>query len=400
MSDLNFKNKYLKYKKKYLDLHKSLTNNKHIKPQYGGNKLSFISREDFNRIFLSKGSGLGGLMYLIEFTRLYKSIESKPDLNILIGASNMNDYDFKRFTNSDFFLFIDKFIIDNNNEELYRERLYDMFTISNDTWYNYGHISMNLTNMVNMICADINTAYFLDRGEHLELASKALKIGGRFIFYHVEHTADPCILEGSKLKSVITGEFVPDELTSLLTIDRENKTVKVLGDENILKLFKNYTSLLACSFPIKITELTKLGPDGKIILAGPRDFYKDNLYDAYHRFLTLSARTFNVNLHTFNFMNFTYPVPIPNNTIHLDFVRFIINYVMTESERNNYLTNKTLTDAKLEELINRVNTTQSLVDKIKSQKIKDFVYDRAKFKTNVISEFKENFHYYELIKKS
>ncbi len=424
MTDLNYKNKYLKYKKKYLELcqdtfisnmisdnitnhHykkkylalkelKYLNNKKYLdllqstnnkyKQQFGGGPLSFISREDFNKRFLSKEPS--GMLYLMEFIALYKSIEPKPELNILIGAANVNDYDFNRFKNSNYLLFIDNFLI-SNNKELYKERLYDMFTISNlgendTTWLNYAQISNRLKNMVDTICTDINTAYFLDAAKHFALALKALKIGGKFIFYHVEHYRHPCMLNGSKFKMGNTGEYVTDELISLLTIDHQNKTVKVLGDENILTLFNKYTTnILACEFPIHIIN------EGK--------YYEHNLYEAYHRYLVLSFPKFDVNLHTFNFMNFTYPVPIPNETTELEFVRFIINYVMTDAERTDYLTTKTLTNEKLEELISRVINTQVLIDKLKS-KITDFVFDITIFRSNVISEFTQNFNYYELIK--
>jgi len=349
---------------------------------------TFISREDFNDIFLSKE--LNGILYLHKFIALYKSIELKPELNILIGAANVNDYDFNRFKNSNYLLFIDNFLID-NKLELYKERLYDMFTISNledrdTTWLNYAQISKKLTNMVDTICTDINTAYFLDANKHFSLALKALKIGGKFIFYHVEHCRHSYMLNGSKLINVITGINVPEELVSLLTIDHQNKTVKVLGDENILKLFNKYTNLLACEFPIHIIN------EGK--------YYEHNLFEAYHRYLILSFPTFEVNLHRFNFMNFTYPVPIPNETIHLKLVRFIINYVMTEQERTTYLTTKTLTNINLVELICRVNSTQFLLAKLKSEiKDEDFVFDKDAFRTQVISEFEYNFHYYEMTKK-
>jgi hypothetical protein len=53
MSNLNFEKKYLKYKNKYINLYKSL-NNKNTNIQLGGSSLSFISREDFNKRFLSE----------------------------------------------------------------------------------------------------------------------------------------------------------------------------------------------------------------------------------------------------------------------------------------------------------------------------------------------------------
>ncbi len=385
MTEENYKIKYLKYKNKYLELRKSLINQ-----QSGGGPLStVIGKEEFYaRISSTQPIGVA---YLIKFVDLFQSLAESNRLNILIGAANVYNYDFERFKDSNYSLFIDDFTINiDKYKDLYKERLYDMFTISNsnndyETKLNNNFLSNRFSNKVNMFCTDVNTAYFLNKDIYINLASKILKPGGKFIFHHAEKLVRTHVFEGNKLIYLLGRTYVSDEYAKLFTIDTTNKTIKIIGDDNIKTIFTDL-NLLAPSFPIKIMD------------RATQEYYEDNLYEAYLRYFQLVFdKVFTSELKTFTYMNFTYPVPNSYKTTLRKFVHFIISRVMTEEERAEYLTTNTLTDRKLNELIGRVNnskTLQTLTSEIKE----GYVFNADDFRTNVISQFKEIYYYYELTK--
>ena len=386
--------KYLKYKHKYINLKQGSFNT-----QLGGGALSFITRDAFNERF-AKHVSLG---LLHEFYNLYRSIKPSPELHILVGASNIDDNDFNRFRNSIYNFFIDKFSIDDTNREIYRERLYDMFTINNNkldntdwsaseiTYLHFRFLQSNFIDAVDSLCTDLNTAYFLDRQVYLNLAYYILKVKGEFIFHHAPHYGNATRYDNNKLKWIIREGYVEESLSNYFDIDREAKT-QFIKDEHILKVFdSDRSNLLSPNFNFFIVYMDDKTHSFKN--------YETNLYEAYGKYLSIKYTQFAVSTHVCDLMDFTYPVPIPNlsSTFQLTLFKFIINSVMNDYERRIYLETHKIDEAKLRELIDRCLQTEELISKFNKEHLSQPL-NKATFADSVISEFKHKFHYVKLKK--
>ncbi len=134
-------------------------------------------------------------------------------------------------------------------------------------------------------------------------------------------------------------------------------------------------------------------------------YYKTNLYEAYATYLSNKYPMFHVLTQECNLMDFRYPVPVPNlsTTFQLVLFPYIVNIVMNESEREEYLQTKKIHEAKLQELINRVITReedlpQELITRF-SNAYPTKRLTKENFSAAVISDFTHTFNYVELTKK-
>lgn len=403
--------KYLYYKNKYINL----------KNQLGGNPLSFIDKESYykqvNLAVIQPPFSL-----ILNFIQLYKSISPPPPLHILIGASNIDDNDYYRFKDSIYTLFIDYFDLLKPKEPTdiikYKERLHDMFTISTQDTKDFPYMTKTMFNvligsptanrlyeMVDSIATDLNTAYFLNRDIYITNAANALKKGGKFTFHHLHQreqkvTRFKTYNEGNpdELKYIIVnvGESstVPDSITVQFDINKDNKTVN-LKEEYLTRYF-NGQPLLSPTYPfLVLASMDIKDMYGNLMIK----YYTDNIYDSYRRYLQSTYPMFNVSIHECNLMDFTYPVPIPNlsSSFQLKIFQIIVNDIMTESERNKYLTTKKISQDELNILIDRVIGHTEL-HKIFFKDKPKIDFNQELFRNHVNYEFKYVIHYVEMQK--
>ena len=191
-----YKNKYLKYKIKYLKL----------KNQFGGkpfDKNNFLTIDEFIHWYNGQkynSQEYNSQEYNDENIKLNNSFQILRDqiihfpigsingvnetpLNILVGCTNSNNNDYSRFKNSDFYsLFIDLSI----DEELEPIKQYNMYTIFFEDLIT--ELDTIAPNIVSNIHFEMFVSYFCSTEKYLKIANHLLIKGGKFIFnYGMQH---------------------------------------------------------------------------------------------------------------------------------------------------------------------------------------------------------------------
>ena len=348
----------------------------------------------FNSIYINKEYNIynKGRTPAINLAHLFEILQSKINLsnpfNVLIGAKNTVDSDYSRFKDSHFSLFIDKENPDIDTEERILERQYEMFTIllpqdifkEIETLLQYEKIGRFVDNYI----VDIMTAYFLNRSIYIKLVEKTLKFGGQFIFEYTNHSADVYRLD--KEHNLLIGANNNINLKSLpeYEINEREHTIKIVNSNVFHKM-----GLLAPSmFLITYYE------DGNT-----KYYNLINFHEQYLKYLKENYPKFDVELKTYTFTNFTYPVPLNiNNT---SYIKMAYDILMTEEERNNYNITKMFNNEQIEQLIIRMRESEGL-----SKQVLDLVEREIRRKISIdifrellLEQFNKIRYYYILTLK-
>jgi hypothetical protein len=350
----------------------------------GNNPFNNLTREDFYKYYLRDVPPLSNFVNLIKEPHLTLS---KP-LNILIGANNLDENDYKRFTNSPFSLFIDIMNLKGEKKEkdytieVYNKQ-YDMYTLFSNSIFDNMMVIIKLFKKIGKFVdnyyVDMMTAYFLPKDDYMNIIINTLKPGGKFIFEHTEHTVNTCFFKNGVLVDLNDNELAKEDLI-YYKIDNETHTTEIINTDIFDKSY-----ILAPSFPIKI--LYHDGNDYK--------YYQDNLYEAYSNYLAKKYPMFNVELKTYTFCNFTYPVPININYHKL--IKFTFEVIMTPEEQALYITERTMSKDKINEFAHRL----LINDDLKKQLLDVYISKSKKsnvvtFREDLLKAFNKILYYYEL----
>jgi hypothetical protein len=366
-----YKNKYLKYKKKYLNL-------------IGGlpiTNIDITNKEHFLEYYRTYA---GQSSYEILFNLL--PFIDKP-MNILVGCGNFNDNDFFRFNNSPYYsLYIetnDNYEHINRSNQLDINKQYEMYTIFNEE---IDKIKLLPKNFIDNIHLDLMVSYFCPRDDYLNLIRKSLKKGGKFIFQYLERSGAPYFVRNNIIKDVYN-KVIDISIFSDVIIDHSSYNIYIPDDK--IQQFFNKRQLLSpqCGFILRNMENNYR--------------YKSNIIGQYHKYLINILPEFVVELKTFNYQNYTYPVPIKinlDNSLEIwnsSNAKFIINDVMTVAGRDEYIATPILSDIKIQKLFEK--STKPEYQKIYREKLgRDYNYEELQglFYEEIFSEN----YYFEITK--
>lgn len=372
-----YKKKYLKYKIKYLNLK-------------GGRKFineSPILIEQFIKIYneLSGTSSYDKLLSLIPFRNEIN--------NILVGCGNFDETDYNRFKDNMYYTLY----IDSSNEfnslTFDIEKQYYMYTILINEMIGKQPLPENFIDNIHL---DLMVSYFCNRNEYLDLIRSSLKPGGKFVFQYVDRGGTPYFIDDNDEITNIKREVVNPNF-EYIVIDH-NQCKLYLTDDNIDAFF---------------TKNTNLSPSLGISFIKLRGFkrYTSNILGQYYIYLKKILPEFLVELKTFNYQNYTYPVPLKinlDNSIQIwnrNYSNFLINNVMTTEERQVYINSSSISSDKIYELLDRTNQPDNLekYDNFKKHIEEDRhekfdLYTKENLTTKVFEELLEEIPYFEITK--
>lgn len=407
-----YKNKYLKYKKKYFDLKKNISNN-----QKGGRTLLPILFQYDIDMFegwygMKSSPGPNGenknsfeiLLDLFEPVR-----EQIEPFNILVGAKCANPVDYFRFRDSpNYSLYIDLF---NQSDMITPDKQYFMYSID------YKNVDENLermpSNMIESIHFDTGVSYFAPIN-YLRIADHLLIPGGKIIWDLLQHQATIFMYDNTtnKLRNPMSHKYFSQEQVD--EINRDNNIFIDFTEKKIVPaegFFTNNT--IAPQMPIKIVYIdnTQDKPVFKEFTNEPYNGFIDFCNGMYPNFI--------FEMKSFSFLDYTYPVPlrITNPELEIatfmEFVDFIVNKVMNFEERKNYVETKKISIEKLIQLTDRISRSEDIKRVIIEKRfipneLLNICEDRANplgfnieiiLDTFISNEFQKNFNYIEATKR-
>jgi hypothetical protein len=306
---INYKLKYLKYKKKY-------------KQMKGGSP--FINLQE---VIIEK-------LQILNSYQLYNSllIAYDNELNLLIGATNSDNNDYARFKNSKYSLFIDTadYILEREHK-MYCLKLSDFKGFHNYILFNSIHF-------------DLGVSYFCYIDQYINLIYN-LKRNSSMVFELVnQRNLNIYMISGDKYINIITSNSINEEQF----IEKYN----IYNINHVTKIIQiNYD-------PIKYPKLS-----GEYSLS-VRKYKVDELYffNSYATwFSNRHPGEFRAIVKSYTYMNYTYPVDIrqniteSNNLVETwyDEVNDVCNNLMNKREKDRYLSVKNLTDSHIKYLLDR-----------------------------------------------
>jgi hypothetical protein len=343
------------------------------------NPFNNLTRDEFYKNYIKEDSPLSNFVNLI---KNHRPTLSRP-LNILIGANNLNESDYNRFINSPFSLFIDIMNLNNDKKEkdysieVY-DKQYDMYTLFSNNMEEMTEVFTRNGILVDNYYVDMMTAYFLPKDDYMELIKNTLKPGGKFIFEHSEHYAYNYFFKNGVLVD-LQGKPLTEEKLGYFNINNHTKEIEIINTN----IFDDFDEL-APSFPIKINY--KDGHELK--------YYQYNLYEAYRNYLANKYPLFNVELKTYKYSDYTYPIPI--NIIHEPLIIFTFEHIMTPDEKRIYVTGRKMSENKIDEFVDRLLDNGKLKEKLSNLIISPSERNVATFRENLLKAFNKILYYYEL----
>jgi hypothetical protein len=328
-----YKEKYLKYKNKYLLLKGGLPINRIFSTE-----LDFV--DNYN---LLPGNSFDKLHFFLETRDL------EQPLNLLVGVDNRNENDYKRFKDSEYYsLYISSKSMDEG--ELDPIRQYYMYNIYYEDFYD--KIDSFPERMIDNIHFDYYTSYFTPANTYFALMDRCLKIGGKFIFilegqhsYGVARLVDNEVIFHNERK-IRCNDF-PE-----ISFDHIKHEIYV-SDEKATAFFSEN----ALSPQFSFTVMTWI--DGRM------QTYKLNystINRQYLRYLRERFPNYIVELKSYNFTDMSYPSGIKyvdGRFIDLNpDLNYLFNTVMNPEEKSRYLETKKLTEAELTTLLDRIRSSE------------------------------------------
>ena len=360
-----YKQKYLKYKRKYLNL-------------IGGLRLfNSMTRDEFLNYYLSNDKS--------SYEKIL-TIEHLNKVNILVGCGNFNDNDYLRFRCSPYYSLyietIENFEGVSNSRELDPNKQYDMYTIFIEE---IDKKKLFPENFIDNIHLDLNVSNFCKKDDYLNLVRKSLKIGGKFVFQELDKGAivylvneDNKIIDTQTNKEIYITEF---------NINHDSKRIDI-PNENIEKFFDSRVSLSPSVGIALYKKMTKYKPDL-------------NIREKYKKYLKTKLPGFDVQLKMCTYENYDYPVPFRvNGNLDFDIVNcknlnYLVNFVMTIDEKMEYYNTGKLKKEKLPELSQRISEQES--EYLNSYKKEfDVDYNHRSFFRSLLEEIYIPIYYYEI----
>jgi hypothetical protein len=345
-----YKYKYLKYKSKYLQLK-------------GGRPII-----DNKQLFTLVNTKLGEQSSFDKLLQLIKFI--KPPNNILVGSGNFNIDDYDRFKNNNYYTVyietINNYESITNSKQLDIEKQYYMFTI----FYEEIEIERMPLNCIDNIHLDLMVSYFCPRDGYLDIIRRSLKPNGKFIFQYVpDHSNRPLIFHNNIITD-LNGDIIDANIFDDVIINHDNNYI-FIPDDNIDIFFSKRLSLSPeINYKIRnlLTNIT----------------YTSNIIEQYTKYLRKHLPEFIVELKTFTYSNYTYPVPL--KIWNSETIEFLINNIMLPIEKQTYIENGIFSDELLDILFQRLK-------KLESEPIQ---YERIR--KNAIYELQRINYYFEITK--
>lgn len=358
-----YKDKYLKYKKKYIELKRNLKKKSDIVGS--GTLMSILYRYDFNDFVRwynmktnpEQQNPMNSFQVLVDLfnERTQDEVISVEKPSILVGATNNNDNDYMRFRNSPTY----SIFIDNELKQFNAEKQYNMYTIDYDSMIN-EQAGQELYTMlppesIANIHFDTGVAYFCSL-KYLEIASYLLVQGGKIVWSLEQHHSNPFIYSNNKFTSLMdNSNIVKEQLerqyevnidtnNKILTIKPESFATRGLSPQaNISILYKNETNNFV-----------------KFELLMSNDFV--NFCETHYPQLSFEKKTY-------SFANYTYPVNVRiineqnlNINVFVNIINFVINDVMNLEERRNWINTGRLSIEKIIQLSDRIYTMKNLLN--------------------------------------
>ncbi len=357
---LDYKIKYTKYKKKYLELQNKLKNKSF---QQGGMVLNqilfeydpdrFISYYNHENFPEPNGENKNSFEILLNLIDTQPSELEKTLGNILVGATCTSENDYLRFKDSlTYSLYIDNRI----EPKPTAENQYHMYTIDYMNLNENNNYTRLPANSVNQIHFDTGTSYFSPI-KYLEMALHLLAPGGKIIWDLLDH--------GGTLIFYRNGVFIkstqPSTPYSELELNQLCRNLKISinkTERKITPLNETFfdSNTISPQIPLSILENVN-GKYKRFELCANNDFV---------RYCRRRFPQFIFREKTYTLADYTYPVPIRiiDDQYHIrvynEVVELVVNEVMTQEERKNYVDSKKISDEKLNELIDRINVNNQL----------------------------------------
>ncbi len=328
-----YKEKYLKYKNKYLLLKGGLPINRIFSTE-----LDFV--DNYN---LLPGNSFDKLSFFIG------SRDLEQPLNLLVGVDNRNENDYKRFKDSEYYsLYISSKTMDEG--ELDPIRQYYMYNIYYEDFYD--KIDSFPERMIDNIHFDYYTSYFTPANTYFALMDRCLKIGGKFIF----------ILEGQH--SLMMARLVENKV--IFQSDREircddfpeisfnhNTHEIYVPDEKATAFFSD--NALSPQFSFNVMSW----------INGRMQTYKikySTINQQYLIYLRERFQNYKVELKSYNFIDYSYPSGIryvDSRFIDLNpDMNYLFNTVMNPEEKTRYLETKKLSQDEINTLLTRIRSSE------------------------------------------
>ena len=330
---INYKLKYLKYKKKY-------------KQMKGGSP--FISLQE---VIIEK-------LQILNSCQLYNSllIAYDNELNLLIGATNSDNNDYARFKNSKYSLFID-------TEDYILEREHEMYCLKLSNFKGFGTYPI-----FNSIHFDSGVSSFCYIDQYINLIYN-LKRNSSMVFELVNRqNINIYLISDDRYINVITRNSINEEQFiekyNIFNINHINKIIQI-----------NYD-------PIKYPKLS--GEYSLRVTANNIQYKVDELYffNSYSTWFS-NRQGFRAIVKSYTYMNYTYPVDIrqniteSNNLVETwyDEINDVCNNLMNKREKDRYLSVKNLTDNHIKYLLDKkINPPYTEDEKTRIKKIFNTVH--------------------------
>lgn len=362
-----YKDKYLKYKKKYIELKRNLKKKSDIVGS--GTLMSILYRYDFNDFVRwynmktnpEQQNPMNSFQVLVDLfnERTQDEVISVEKPSILVGATNNNDNDYMRFRNSPTY----SIFIDNELKQFNAEKQYNMYTIDYDSMIN-EQAGQELYTMlppesIANIHFDTGVAYFCSL-KYLEIASYLLVQGGKIVWNLEQHRSNLYRYSNNKFISFTDNSYITKERLEEqfdVNIDTDNKILTIKPEGFV-------TRGLSPQADIGILYMNMSMSSGDNIVR-----FKLLISDDFVNFCEIHYPQLSFEKKMYSFANYTYPVPIRitneqnlNVNVFANVINFVVNDVMNLEERRNWINTGRMSVEKIIQLSNRIYTMKNLLN--------------------------------------
>lgn len=279
------------------------------------------------------------------FLNLCSSVSNNETYNILVGCDNIYDYDYEQFKKSEKY----SLYIDNSCVKRDPVKQYYMFTIDYENLKNgYREIAIDsYVRMINEINFDLGVSFHAPI-YYLDIAQYLLPPEGKIIWDLADDKGLVINYDGNNYlinDRIIQKEELEERYKVI--INSELKTIEPLNES--------------------FFEDNKMSPQTFFtIIYENRLEFKKNIEEFFLNYCKNRYPELEFELKTYNFMEYSYPVPLKTEEIgskiykniktNIPFVNFVVNTVMNNFMKNKYLKNKIIGESLYNHLIEEIFT--------------------------------------------
>jgi len=333
----------------------------------------------------------------------HKANVNEIPINILVGCTNRNTFDYERFSSGNFYaLFIDS--KDDDTYEPVDERQYDMYTIYIEDVYSVRNQLHKIPpNIILNIHFDISVSYFCSAETYFKVADYLLVSGGKMIFnYGIQHGTNKYSYLSEGIFTRVTN---PKEIVSATELEKIYNVIIDIDSKQILYGRDHYIN--NALDPQNQLSIVFININGK-----EEQFTKTLLYD-YIDYLRETYQNFSFTNKTYTLQDYSYPVPmkaIIKNDMKLIMINnnkaeFILNTIMNVEDRLQYLETRTIPVKTIHKIIDKILSTEIILTnfiKLFNDEIVHIIYEnltRDKIELIVVSLLNYPYKYIEATKK-